>query len=168
MGSQMTDIKMTFFLQILENLYIEKSAEHHLHQILPLLWAYQGYLCLKTGFRIGFYFKKFQTKYPSLMDQWFDLREIWCKNSIEARIKVYCSIIKKIAIELMSGLTFLIEEEILIALEEDINEGVQEAVMCKSVMREFGSHIECLRMRNSAFWLPAAEIQGCSYMMMTL
>ena len=83
-------------LQFNINLYIEKSAEHHLHQILPLLWAYQGYLCLKTGFRIGFYFKKFQTKYPSLMDQWFDLREIWCKNSIEARIKVYCSIIKKI------------------------------------------------------------------------
>jgi hypothetical protein len=48
---------MVYFLELLKNKYVHKSAEFHLHQILTYLWAYEGEHCLEVGLTIGTYTK---------------------------------------------------------------------------------------------------------------
>jgi hypothetical protein len=66
LGTSITELKMVYFLQLLKNKYIDKSAEFHLHQILTYLWAYEGEHALEVGQRIGAYIKKLGEKYPML------------------------------------------------------------------------------------------------------
>lgn len=44
---------MIYFLKMLNNKYVERSIEYHLHQILVYLWAYEGVSCFKVGLKIG-------------------------------------------------------------------------------------------------------------------
>lgn len=97
-SSTINDMKMSFFLEMLSNRYIERSSEYHLHQIMTCLWAYEGKLCLKVGFRIGKYIQRFQDKYKILMQNWWDEDEKEVEASVEVRNTAYCNAIKKMGI----------------------------------------------------------------------
>lgn len=75
LSTELTNIKMIYFISLLENKYIEKSSEFHLHQIITYLWAYEGHLSLKIGEIIGSYIRKFGQKYPFLYTIWMPTSE---------------------------------------------------------------------------------------------
>lgn len=89
---------MIFFLELLNNNYIEKSAEFHLHQILTYLWAYEGDHCLEVGRRIGKYIKSYGDKYPMLYEIWIEPLDKRSFLKQETRKTAYCNTIKKIGI----------------------------------------------------------------------
>ena len=65
---------------------------------MTCLWAYEGKLCLKVGFRIGKYIQRFQDKYKILMQNWWNDDEKEVEVNSEARNTAYSNVIKKIGI----------------------------------------------------------------------
>lgn len=99
-GTKITELKMAYFLEMLKNRYVEKSAEFHLHQVLTYLWAYQGTFSLSVGTRIGKYIKNFGEKYPTLYQLWVEPADKQLFANPELRHTAYCNALKKIGIEL--------------------------------------------------------------------
>ena len=112
------DKNMEFFLNLLENKFIVPNLESNLNQILPFLLSYAGELSFSVGLKIGSITNTFSYKYPTLVDIFNrdekELSErIYKKLEQGELVRIYSTVLKRIAFELTAGVPVVLSKEFL-------------------------------------------------------